>query len=93
MSVVIKNESEPVVRLYVDYQGCLDWRGWCVMYVTHEDADGYMEGGIYRRVNDDKHSLDKADDLVKYMNECIADGEQFVVEQYADGSSMMKLVR
>lgn len=91
MSVVFV--SEPVVRLYIDCS-C-----WGVMYVTHEDADGYMEGGVYRDITlnefckPDSHSWNKAIDLTKYMNECIADGEQFVVEQYADGSSMMKLVR
>lgn len=85
MSVVFV--SEPVVRLYMDCS-C-----WGVMYVTHEDDDGYMEGGVYRTFSPDSESWNKAIDLTKYMNECIADGEQFVVEEYADGSSMMKLVR
>lgn len=85
MSVVFV--SEPVVRLYVDDIVCV------VMYVTHEDADGYMEGDIYRDIKPDELDLAKCIDLVEYMNQCIADGEQFVVEHYADGSSMMKLVR
>jgi hypothetical protein len=85
MSVVFV--SEPVVRVYVDYIM------WSVMYVTHEDSDGYMEGGIFRDIKPYKHDLNKAADFADYMNECIADAEQFVVEQYADGSKMMKVVR
>ncbi len=85
MSVVFV--SEPVVRVYVDYIM------WSVMYVTHEDADGYMEGGIMRNIKPYKHEMEKAVDFAKYINECIANAEQFVVEQYADGSKMMQLVR
>lgn len=85
MSVVFI--SEPVVRVYVDYAG------WRVMYVTHEDADGYMEGDTLRTIGANKESLNRAADFVGYINYCMNNNEQFVVEHYADGSTMMKLYR
>jgi len=80
--------SEPVVRVYVDYPG------WCVMYVTHEDDDGYMEGDILRSIAPNKQALNKAADFVEYMNAYnFGEDAEFVVEHHADGSTMMKLVR
>lgn len=52
-----------------------------VEFITHEDDDGYMEGGVFRKFDEnDPADVDKHDAFVVYINECIADGDVFTIE-------------
>ena len=92
MSVTVKKGSgtsisEPILYLVV----C----GNDVHYITHEDADGYQEGGIFRTFEFNAENVAKHNDLVEYVNDCIYnDKEKFVVRSNSLGlSDLLKVYR
>lgn len=66
-----------------------------VHYITHEDDDGYQEGGIFRTFEFTPREVAKHNDFVGYINACIVDDkEKFVVKSNPLGLSwLLKVYR
>lgn len=73
----IKTSSAPTSK---DFVLRLRMAPYQVEFITHEDDDGYMEGGVFRKFDEsDPKEVDKHDAFVVYINECIADGDVFTI--------------
>ena len=73
----IKTSSAPTSK---DFVLRLRMAPYQVEFITHEDDDGYMEGGVFRKFDEsDPAEVDKHDAFVVYINECIADGDVFTI--------------
>ena len=65
-------EVLPALRLFIERN--------CVMVVTDQDDDGYMEGFVYREFSDE--NMYKAERLVDHFDDNLVEGYEFCVQFY-----------